>query len=135
MKIRISKSLLAIGALLSSVTSCTVYKRPATGAVSYQSVRTTNTVNGTPTIPADAKIACVYSFDEDGNLTVFVQNLTSEIMTIDQTKSFFIGSNGMSQSYYDPTVTMSSTTESSSSTRGGSVNLGAVAGVLGIGGQ
>lgn len=58
--------------------------------------------------------------------------MTNEIMTIDQTKSFFVNSDGNSNSYYDPTVRVESTTEISSKTRGGSVNMGAVGGFLGV---
>lgn len=85
-------------------------------------------------IPADAKILVVYSISEDGKLTAIVYNRTSEIMTIDQTQSFFVDTNGKSTSYYDPTVRTTSTTDLSSTTKGASVNLGAIAGVFGVGG-
>ncbi len=67
-------------------------------------------------------------------MTAVVYNRTSEIMTIDQTKSFFVNSDGRSVSYYDPTVRTTSVTDMSSVTKGGSVNLGSIAGALGIGG-
>ena len=55
-------------------------------------------------------------------------------MVIDQTKSFFVDSRGNSTSYYDPTVRTETTTDMSSRSAGGSVNLGAIGGALGIGG-
>lgn len=107
----------------------------ATNSVAYQSVRTTHAQpTSTTQIPNDAKIAVAYTISKDGALTAVVFNRTSEIMIIDQTMSFFVNSNGRSTSYYDPTVTKISETEVSSSTTGASVNLGAVAGALGIGG-
>ncbi|MGN0032377.1 MAG: hypothetical protein ACI358_01145 [Candidatus Limimorpha sp.] len=103
--------------------------------MSYQSVRTRHAQpTQTSPIPDEAKIAVAYTISEDGALTAIVFNRTSEIMTIDQTKSFFVNSNGKSTSYYDPTVKTTSTTDISSTTSGASVNLGAIAGALGIGG-
>lgn len=109
--------------------------RLTTKSVAYQSVRTTNAqpTNESP-IPADAKIAVAYLIDQNGALTVIVYNRTSEIMTIDQTKSFFINSAGKSISYYDPTVRTESTTDITSSTQGASVNLGVISNALGVGG-
>ena len=81
-----------------------------------------------------AKIAIAYNISKDGELTAIVYNRTSEIMTIDQTKSFFVNSDGKSISYYDPTVRTTSTTNIDSHTKGATINLGSVAGALGIGG-
>lgn len=107
----------------------------STNSVGYQSVRTTHAQpSQTSPIPDDAKIAVAYSIGVDGALTAIVYNRTSEIMTIDQTKSFFVNSDGTSVSYYDPTVRTTSVTDMSSVTKGGSVNLGSIAGALGIGG-
>ncbi len=107
----------------------------STSSVGYQSVRTTH---AQPTskqpIPDDAKIAVAYSIGGDGKLTAVVYNRTSEIMTIDQTKSFFVNADGTSVCYYDPTVRTTSVTDMSSVTKGASVNLGAIAGALGVGG-
>lgn len=102
-----------------------------THSVAYQSVRP---VNYKQEIPKDAKIVCGYSMTDDGKLCVAVVNNTDEIMIIDQTKSFLVNSDGTSVSYYDPTVRVTSNTSTSAETRGGSLNLGAVAGALGIGG-
>ena len=107
----------------------------STNSVGYQSVRTTHAQpSQTSPIPDDAKIAVAYSIGGDGALTAIVYNRTSEIMTIDQTKSFFVNSDGTSASYYDPTVRTTSVTDMSSVTKGGSVNLGSITGALGIGG-
>ena len=71
-----------------------------TTSVGYQSVRT---LHSQPTssapIPDEAKIVVAYSIGSGGDLTAIVYNRTSEIMTIDQTKSFFVNSNG--KSIYD----------------------------------
>lgn len=107
----------------------------STSSVGYQSVRTTHAQpSQTSPIPDDAKIAVAYTIGGDGALTAVVYNRTSEIMTIDQTKSFFVNSDGKSVSYYDPTVRTTSVTDMSSVTKGASVNLGSIAGALGVGG-
>ena len=106
-----------------------------TYSVAYQSVRTKHAqpTSSSP-IPDEAKILVAYTISEDGALTAVVYNRTSEIMTIDQTKSFFVNSDGKSTSYYDPTVKTTSTTDMSSITKGTTVNLGVITGALGIGG-
>lgn len=109
--------------------------RNLTSGVAYVSVKTRHAQPTADTpIPDEAKIAVAYSISTQGEFTAIVYNRTSEIMTIDQTKSFFVGSDGKSVSYYDPTVRTTSTTDMSSVSKGGSLNLGSVAGVLGIGG-
>ena len=75
-----------------------------------------------------------YTISADGELTAIVYNRTTDIMTIDQTMSFFVNTDGKSTSYYDPTVRTTSTTDLSSTTKGASVNLGSIAGALGVGG-
>ncbi len=106
-----------------------------TSSVAYQSVRTryAQPTQSSP-IPDDAKIAVAYTISSEGELTAIVYNRTSEIMTIDQTMSFFVNSDGKSTSYYDPTVRTTSTTDLSSKTKGAGINLGAIAGALNIGG-
>ena len=107
----------------------------STSSVGYQSVRTTHAQpTQTSPIPDDAKIAVAYYIGGDGALTAVVYNRTSEVMTIDQTKSFFVNSDGKSVSYYDPTVRSTSVTDMSSVTKGVSVNLGSITSALGIGG-
>lgn len=61
----------------------------STGSVGYQSIRTTHAQPSQKSpIPDDAQIAVAYTIGGDGALTAIVYNRTSEIMTIDQTKSF-----------------------------------------------
>ncbi len=55
-------------------------------------------------------------------------------MTIDQTRSFFINSDGASTSYYDPNVKSTSETRFSSQTNGVSFGMGTLANAFGIGG-
>ena len=112
------------------LTSCAVTKLN-TSDVIYQSIRQ---VDPQRECPSGAKICLTCYVSESGTLGVAVQNLTPEIMVIDQTKSFFIN-DGKSVSYYDPTVVVTSNTNYSSSTGGAAVNLGAVAGALGVGGR
>lgn len=115
-------------------TSCSI-TRNNTYSVSYQAIRQ-KYAQPTPEnpIPDEAKIAVAYTISSNGELTAIVYNRTSEIMTIDQTLSFFVNSDGKSTSYYDPTVRTTSTTDLSSSTKGASVNLGSIASAFGIGG-
>ncbi len=120
--------MLFIGVL--SLLSCASSKLNTT-AVAYQSVRA---VEYKASIPNDAKIAVGYSINSDGAIIAVVRNLSDEIMVIDQTKSFFVNSDGKSTSYYDPTIRTTSNTSFSSTTDGVSVNLGAIGGALGIGG-
>lgn len=102
-----------------------------TRGVEYTSLRTAQYKND---VPKDAKIVVNYYVRNNGVITANVKNMTDEIMIIDQTKSFFVNSDGHSTSYYDPTVRTTSTSTMSSSTGGANVNLGAVAGVFGVGG-
>ena len=116
--------------ILMSLASCSSY-RLATTKVAYQSIRTTEYHDA---ISDDAKIAVGYEFTTDGYLIVAVHNRTDEVMTIDNTKSFFVDTDGHSTSYYDPTVRTTTVTDISSSTTGASVNLGSLARAVGIGG-
>ena len=63
-----------------------------------------------------------------------VHNLTTEIITIDQTKSFVIMPDGRSVSYFDPNTYSSTTGSFSSQTKSSTLNLGAVTSALGLGG-
>lgn len=110
--------------------SCST-ERLVTKSVSYQSIRTTQYKTE---IPSDAKIAVGYYLSDAGVLVPVVKNLTDEIMIIDQTKSFFVNSDGQSISYFDPTVRTTTNTTVQSATKGASVNLGAVGSALGVGG-
>lgn len=120
-------------ALIGFFSSCATKNK--TYCINYQSIRTRY---AQPTfeepIPEEAKIAVAYTISASGELTAIVYNRTNEIMTIDQTKSFFVDTNGQSISYYDPTIRTTSTTDISSTTEGASVNLGAVANAFGVSG-
>ncbi len=118
-----------------SLAACGPAGKLTTKSVVYQSVKTRHIqpTKASP-IPDDARIAVAYQISDMGELTAVVYNRTSEIMVIDQTMSFFVNSDGSSTSYYDPTIRTTSTTNASSTTSGASINLGAVASVLGIGG-
>ena len=133
MKMRYLKFLSLLG-YMAIMASCSSTKLTTT-SVAYQSVTTKHAqpTEASP-IPEDAKIAVAYMISDEGDLTAVVYNRTSEIMTIDQTMSFFVNSDGTSTSYYDPTVRTTSTTDLSTVSKCASVNLGSVAGAFGIGG-
>lgn len=132
MKIRNVILLTAI-ALCLSMASCTPVRNVS--RISYQSIRTTFAQpDKEHPIPEEAEIVLMYDISDKGDINVIVYNKTDEIMTIDQTKSFFVSSNGKSQSYFDPVVKTISQTNISTTTGGVSVNLGSVAKSLGVGG-
>lgn len=116
-------------------TSCSTTGVLNVQSVAYQSVTTTRPeIQKNPAIPESARILATYAIDQNGKLAVFVKNLTDEILVVDQEMSFFINSNGVSTSYYDPTVRTVSNTSFGSSTSGIGVNLGAIASAFGVGG-
>lgn len=118
--------------IIIGLTSCASTSGLVTRAVSYQSVRS---VQNKGSVPSNAKIIVGYSITPQGQIVGIVMNQTDDIMIIDQTQSFFVNTNGLSMSYYDPTIHSSSNTTFSSYTEGATVNLGAIAGALGIGGR
>ena len=132
-KVSFKKLLLpCVAAMVVFMTSCKTPQQVS--HVAYQSVRTTfRQPDESHPIPDEAEIILAYSLSADGALTVLLKNNTDEIMMIDQTKSFFVNSDGSSTSYYDPTVYTKTTSDINSSTRGVSVNAGAVANALGAG--
>lgn len=111
--------------------SCTT-KKLLIPSVGYQSVRT-NYAQPTQ-IPSTAKIAVQYFINPQGEVFGVVYNLTDEIMTIDQTKSFMVTTEGNSLSYYDPNVYTTTEGKYNSATQSSSFNLGAIANAFGIGG-
>lgn len=117
--------------LLLLLTGCTSGKLYVP-SVKYQAVRTD--FAQPDKIPDDAKIVATFFINEDGVLRVVVKNFTDEVMMIDQTKSFCILPSGMSVSYFDPTVTVSTTGTMSSSTSSSAMNLGAITSAFGLGG-
>lgn len=122
-----------IGIFIMLIVSCSSPTKLSVSSVSYQSLRNERW-DILPEVPYDASIFVQHVISKDGELEVYVKNLTNEIMVIDRTMSFFVNTDGSSTSFYDPTIQMNTTTEVSSSTSGTSVNLGAVAGAVGVGG-
>lgn len=116
-------------AIAYSLTSCSTL---STKSLTYQSVR--SKVYKSPTVPQSSEILLAFSIDPEGKMHCVVKNLTDQIMVIDQTKSFLVNTDGNSMCYFDPTVRTTTNTDLSSSSTGGSVNLGAIGGALGIGG-
>lgn len=82
----------------------------------------------------NASIVAGYAFTPNGGLVVYLKNNTDKIMIVDKTMSFFINTDGSTTSFFDPTVRTSTVTDISSTTKGASLNMGAVAGALGVGG-
>lgn len=119
------------GTLSLLLTGCSTY-RPCT-QIDYLSIRPTIAVSES-SIPEDASIIVYTILKPSGDVDVVVENLTDDVLTIDQTKSFFINNSGTSIAYYDPTVRTSSNTVSSQSSRGGAFNMGGLASAFGIGG-
>ncbi len=104
----------------------------AVEAVHYQSIRTS--FDRPKEIPDNAEIATQFLINAAGKIMVVVYNQTDKILTIDQTKSFLVNTDGQSTSYYDPTVHTSTSGSFSSETQGTSVNLGSIYNALGGGG-
>lgn len=103
-----------------------------TKSVNYQSLRQRY---GQPQdVPDDAKIVAFYVIDQYGQIDVVIQNLTDKVMIIDQTKSFFVNTDNISISYYDPTVRTTTNTVMASKSKGVGLNLGGIASLLGVGG-
>lgn len=100
--------------------------------IGYISLRPT-VVKDLP-IPENADIAVYYQIDSDFKVNVLVENLTDDILTIDQTRSFFISPNNKSTSYYDPTIRTASNTTTAGTTSGGTFNFGGIANAFDIGG-
>lgn len=105
-------------------------------SVTYQSINTKKPQQTQEVaIPSDAKILATYAINQAGQIGVIIKNLTNEILTIDQEKSFFINTTEESKSYFDPNVYSSTQTDYSFGSTGISVNLGTIASALGIGGR
>lgn len=104
----------------------------AISSVGYQSVRTT--FAQPQKIPENAKIAVEYFINPQGEVLAIVYNLTDEIVTIDQTNSFLINTNGQSLTYYDPTVRTTTSGNFNAETSSTSFNLGSISNIFGIGG-
>lgn len=127
-----SLKLMAMLIIAIGFTSCVSTHKTIYNGVGYRSVRTTVHKED---IPDDSSIITIFKINEGGGLTVIVSNQTDEIMLIDQTRSFLVDTDGVSQSYYDPTVRTQTVTDMSQQTQGASVNLGAVSSLLGVKGK
>ncbi|MDE6021394.1 MAG: hypothetical protein K2H01_10440 [Ruminococcus sp.] len=130
-----------LGFLIASVAfagiiGCSTAGQLNVSAVTYQSINTRKPqLTKDAIIPSDAKILATYAINQNGRIGVIIKNLTDEILTIDQEKSFFINTTEESKSYFDPNVYSSSQTDYSFGTSGTSINLGSVSSALGIGGR
>ena len=118
--------------LIGMLASCTSFSLASEG-VAYQSVRSASPVAASE-IPENAQIIVSHQLNDDGLLDVVVKNNTGQIMVIDRTRSFFRNISGNSIPYYDPTVRTSTNSYTSGQERGVGVNLGSIAGALGVGG-
>lgn len=130
MKHKFRTSLLGISAAVFLLSSCSAGNL-VVSQVDYQSVRTSYAQP--KEVPQSAKIVVRYLIGPSGTLMVLVNNNTDKIMTIDQTKSFIVNTDGVSTSYYDPTVHTKTSGTSTTTSSGTSINLGAIAGIFGIG--
>lgn len=120
--------------IVGGLASCDTTYLGVTG-VAYQSLQSANGFITAEDVPLDATIITHCFVDEKGKLTVLVQNNSDQVMTIDRTKTFFRNQSGNSIPYYDPTVRTSTQSVTTGNETGGSVNLGAIAGAVGIGGK
>ncbi|MCM1317540.1 MAG: hypothetical protein NC241_05115 [Bacteroides sp.] len=125
-------NLLCAGASLLLV-SCGTSGNLSVPRVIYQSIRTEYAQPAV--IPENAQIAITYLFNERGEMQPIVNNLTGDVMIIDQTKSFVIMPDGSSISYYDPTVISEATGNFNSQTDSETINLGAITDALGVNGR
>lgn len=127
--------ILLLSNILAVLSGCSTAGKLHVSAVTYQSINTKKPQSQEVSIPYNAKILATYAINQNGQIGVIVKNLTDEILTIDQERSFFINTSGESHSYFDPNVYSSTQTNYSFGTTGTSVNLGPIASALGIGGQ
>lgn len=123
-------SVIALVVTLLTTTSCSSHKLNV-ASVGYQSVRTE--FARPEKIPAESKIVATYFINAAGEVLVVVKNLSDKIMTIDQTKSFLINTDGQSMSYYDPTVRSTTQGNFNAETKSASFNLGAISNIFGVG--
>ena len=113
--------------------SCYTKQLEVTG-IAYQSFRNTIGNKSLNDVTDKSKIIVMCNVDLKGNVDVLVTNNSDEIMTIDRTKTFFRDATGKSTAYYDPTIQTTTSTQTRGKNGGVSVNAGAVAGALGVGG-
>ncbi len=101
--------------------------------VSYQSVRMIDekkhALSSLRDIPPTATIAIRTLISEEGKVNVYVYNLSDSTMTIDRAQSFVVTKGGQDV-FYNPEITSRTTSQTSS--KGLSVNVGAVTGAFGL---
>lgn len=115
---------------LATLTSCKTIK---VSGVAYQSMRLKNPVSENE-VTSDATIIVYCYINELGALDVKIKNNTDVIMTIDRTKSFFRDGDNNAIPYYDPNIIANTQSTTQGNTAGTSVNMGAIANAVGIGG-
>lgn len=123
--------LLCVSGLFLLLNSCTAGQLNVS-SVRYQSIRTS--FAQPKTVPDNASLAAQFFINSKGKLLVVVYNRSDKILTVDQTKSFFVNTDGTSTSYFDPTVYSSTSGGFNSDTKGSSINLGVISDILGVGG-
>lgn len=119
------KKLLLLSSILLLLISCST-KRLLVKGVAYQSLAMVEEKAASKPSPSEISVECVV--DNDGNVQVYVTNLSNSLMTIDRTKSFFMNRGKTAQMYYDPQVVMNTQSTTVGTNRGASVNLGALTG-------
>lgn len=130
-----------LGTSLLLLNACASRYYVVTQGVAYRSFQSTSGTNMESEIPDSAKIIVKYWFSspeihcqQNGCLSVAIQNNTDEIMVIDKTKSFFRNENGVSTAYWDPEVKTHTTSTTNGGSSGISVNLGSVTGLRALSG-
>lgn len=122
--------------LIGTMTSCKFSEQLLIKSVAYQSMTTTRPdIQGNKPMPSDSQILLTFAIDQEGKIGVIVNNLTDDILTIDQERSFMIDTNGRSISYYDNTVYANTSTDYNFSSQNFSMNLGSLASAFGVGGR
>lgn len=122
-----------LGCISVILSSCVTSYKP-NKVVSYSSLRPTIIMDESKNPIENASIAVYNYLHESGHLCVIVQNLTDDILTIDQTKSFVVTPSKESKPFYDSTIRTHSTSSATSTGSGMSFNLGGIANVFGMGG-
>lgn len=128
------KTLLLVTVLIGIVlSSCKTNEYINVSGVAYQSIRAKDVVAEADVV-ANATIIVYCQIDKDGYFDITVKNNTNEIMTIDRTRTFFRDIDGNSVPYYDPCVSVNTSSVSKGNATGTSVNVGAIARAAGVGG-
>ncbi len=116
------KKILCLSSILLLLLSCST-KRLLVKGVAYQSLAMVEENTVPNPSPLELSVECVV--DNDGNVEVFVNNLSNSLMTIDRAKSFFMNRGKVAQMYYDPQVVVNTQSSTVGTNTAASVNLGA----------